>query len=57
MTNHLRLLLAELLKATEGLRDTPEHSADDISDEAQDALVQAEAAIDKARAELSMGDY
>ena len=46
----LRLALAALLKAAERLRDTPEHSGDDISDEAAEVLRDAEPAIDAARA-------
>lgn len=53
----LRLTLAALLKAAERLRDTPEHSGDDISDEAAEVLRDAEPAIDAARAIIAQGDY
>lgn len=53
----LRLTLAALLKAAEHLRDTPEHSGDELSDEATEALRNAEPAIDAARATIAQGDY
>ena len=53
----LRQALAALLKAAENLRDTPEHSGDELSDEAAHAIAAAEPAIDTARAIIAQGDY
>jgi len=53
----LRQTLAALLKAAERLRDTPEHSGGELSDEAAEALAAAELAIDAARAIIAQGDY
>lgn len=41
----LRLTLAALLKAAERLRDTPEHSGDDISDEAAEVINETDVPI------------
>lgn len=41
----LRLALAALLEAAERLRDTPEHSGDDISDEAAEAINETDVPI------------
>lgn len=53
----LRQTLAALLTAAERLRDTPEHSGDDLSDEAIQVIDETDVTIRQARAIIAQGDY